>query len=181
MKTAPQENARPKLTLTHIEAREDLRRFSCGVDEIDRWARDKAHKLHDRGRARVTVARTVGGAAPCGFYSLTNQVAETSKLLRHEDRDVWDNAPIVYIGWIAVARQRQGAGIGRTMLVHALRNAWRLHDIAPIYGVGLRALDGRVEDFYARSGFRRAPNEDGRHPLMILPVWTLDDLFAPPP
>ena len=179
MKTAPQENAPPKLTLTHIEAREDLRRFSCGVDEIDKWARDKAHKLHDRGRARVTVARTTGGVAPCGFYSLTNTIAETSKLLRREDRDVWDNAPIVYIGWLAVARPRQGAGIGQTMLIHALRRAWSLHDIAPIYGVGLRALNERVEGLYGRFGFRRAPNEDGLNPLMILPVWTLADLFDP--
>jgi hypothetical protein len=50
----------PRLTLKHIEAREDLDSFQCGAPETDRWAREKAHKFHARGRARGTLARPDG-------------------------------------------------------------------------------------------------------------------------
>ena len=112
MTTATPANEPQRLTLKHISDKGDLRSFDCGVREIDRWAREKAHKFQERGRASVTVAVPSGGGGVCGFYSLTHSVAETSKLLRHEDRDLWDNAPIIYIGYLAVSRQRQRCGIG---------------------------------------------------------------------
>ena len=167
-----------KIKLKHLEAKESFRSFQCGVHEIDRWARDKAHKFHTKGRARVTVATAEAGAAPIGFYSLTHSIAETSKLLRSEDRDVWDNAPIIYIGFIAVTRTRQRCGIGGMMLIHALEAAHRVHHIAPLYGVGLRALNKDAMRLYERVGFRSAPKEDGATPLMILPIWTIEDLFC---
>ena len=177
MNTVTETNDPPRLILKHLDSRETLRRFSCGVPEIDRWANSKAYKFHSKGRARVKLAFAGESASPTGFYSLTHSVAEASKLLRNEDRDVWDNAPILYIGYIAVARQRQGQGIGRTLLIDALRAAHHVHQIAPLYGVGLRALNEDAARLYEKTGFRKAPNEDGSTPLMILPIWTIEDLF----
>jgi hypothetical protein len=114
MTSVTPENVPPKITLRHVSSRNDLKNFVCGNREIDTWAKSKAHKLHDRGRVSVTVACADGSNSPCGFYSLTHNVAETSKLLRREDRDVWD----------------------------------------------------------------KAPKEDGPTPLMILPIWTIADLFG---
>ncbi|MEX1236080.1 MAG: GNAT family N-acetyltransferase [Roseovarius sp.] len=179
MKNVPLMSEPPKLTLKHVSSKEDLKRFDCGVREIDRWATEKAYKLHERGRSRVTIANPASGGGVCGFYSLTHSIAETGKLLEKSDRDIWDKAPIIYIGYMAVAKPRQRTGIGSTMLVHALHSAYRIHQIAPLYGVGLRALNEAAERLYTENGFRRAPNEDGAGcPLMILPIWTAVDLFS---
>lgn len=178
MTTAPARNDPPKLALTPIEAKGDLSQFDCGVREINSWAAQKAHKFHSNGRARVKVARPQGGGGVCGFYSLTHSVAVTSKLLNRDDRDIWDNAPIIYIGYIAVARQRQRCGVGSFMLMDALKAAWTIHNLAPLYGVGLRSLNDDATRLYQRFGFRTAPGEDGANPLMILPIWTIRDLFG---
>lgn len=178
MSSATPENDPPTVTLKHIEDKKSLGAFNCGVREIDRWAKEKAHKFHSNGRARVTIALPEKSVIPIGFYSLTHSIAETSKLLRREDRDVWDNAPIIYIGYIAVSRQRQRCGVGQVMLIHALRSAFAVHQIAPLYGVGLRALNEDAMRLYERVGFRKAPKEDGPTPLMILPIWTITDLFS---
>lgn len=179
MTTVTETSVPPRITLRHISEKTDLQKFACGVDEIDRWAREKAFKFHTTGRARVTAAWPEGSSSVCGFYSLTHSVAETSKLLRNEDRDKWDNAPIVYIKYLGVLRSKQRCGIGSMMLIDALRNAYTIHKIAPLYGVGLRALNGDAARLYEKNGFRRAPKEDGPHPLMILPIWTIEDLFKP--
>lgn len=177
MNNATATSGPPRVQLKAIESRETLRNFCCGVSEIDRWAKQKAHKLHERGRARVKIATAADGVAPLGFYSLTHSIAEAKKLLRNEDRDVWDNAPILYIGYIAVDRSRQRSGIGSVMLIDALRSAHSVHKIAPLYGVGLRALNQDAQRLYEKMGFQKAPNESGETPLMILPIWTIADLF----
>lgn len=64
------------------------------------------------------------------------------------------------------------------MLFDALRKAWNIFEVLPIYGVALRSLNERTTGFYEKLAFRKAPDEDGPHPLMILPIWTIDDLFS---
>ena len=64
------------------------------------------------------------------------------------------------------------------MLVHALQSALKVHRVAPLYGVGLRALNQDAKRFYERNGFRSAPGEGLEAPLMILPIWTVEDLFG---
>jgi len=68
------------------------------------------------------------------------------------------------------------------MLVDCLRRAhWISHHVA-FYGVALRSLNERTTELYQKFGFALAPGE-GRLPLMILPVWSVNDLFSaePPP
>lgn len=73
----------------------------------------------------------------------------------------------------------QNSGIGGMMLIDALSKAYRIHQIVPLYGVGLRALNADSQRLYGRHGFRVAPKEDTNTPLMILPIWTVEDLFKP--
>lgn len=182
MMTADPRAAPPRLTLSHIPSRDCLKSFRCGVRDIDTWATRKAFKLHDSGRAKVTVAYSEGSKAPCGFYCLTLSIEAANKLLRQEDRDAWkDNAPLVYLDWIAVSSAMQRRGIGGGLLVHALSKAVAVNEVIPIYGVGLRSLNDNTTKLYERFQFRRAPKEDGSHPLMILPIWTAIDLFGRPP
>lgn len=41
----------------------------------------------------------------------------------------------------------------------------------------LRSLNDQTTNLYKEFGFGIAPNEDA-HPLMILPIWTIVDLFS---
>jgi hypothetical protein len=45
------------------------------------------------------------------------------------------------------------------------------------YGVALRSLNEQATALYAKYGFTK--RDDNANPLMILPVWSLRDLFAP--
>lgn len=165
------------LSVTPIESKNCLRGFECRVRQIDRWAADTAFKLHATGRARVSLARFPAKPVPVGFYSISLNHQQNCKLDK-DQRDKWkDGAPLIFVDWIATHHTLQGQGLGTHMLMDALRKAWVVFETLPIYGVALRSLNGRTTKLYDRLGFRQAPDE-GSSPLMILPIWTIRDLFT---
>ncbi len=64
------------------------------------------------------------------------------------------------------------------MMVNALHRAYLVSFEIPFYGVALRSLNDKTTSFYEKHGFER--RTDDRHPVMILPIWTIRDLFSKP-
>lgn len=180
--TAPQQpTPPPPLMQRRIASSQELSRFRCGERELDSWVRSHAYRLDKNGRCRVVTFSLQGSQTPCGFYSVSMTQEAPGKLLRPDDRDAWkDGAPLMYLQYIGVQIGQQKRGIGGVMLVAALRRALDLNEIVPIHGVALRSMNERTTKLYESFAFRRAPDEDGQHPLMILPMLTAKDLFSPP-
>jgi ribosomal protein S18 acetylase RimI-like enzyme len=93
---------------------------------------------------------------------------------------MWGNGvPLIYLQYLAVQKSCQGQGVGTFLLIDALRRAHFISSHVAFYGVGLRSLNERSTALYKKYGFAIAPEEDA-FPLMILPIWTINDLFSPP-
>jgi GNAT superfamily N-acetyltransferase len=162
--------------ISRLTQKDSLRRFDCGVSEINKWANSKASKWSEQNRTKVFYAHNEDSITAIGFYSLSSSKEEGRKLVK-KDRDIWSGgAPIIYIGYLAVNRNCQCSGIGRLLLIDSLRRAHLVSQHVAFYGVGLRSLNERTTRFYEQFGFGVAPNE-GATPLMILPIQTLSDLF----
>jgi ribosomal protein S18 acetylase RimI-like enzyme len=84
---------------------------------------------------------------------------------------------LIYIGYLAVLRNCQRQGLGTYLLIDALRRCFAVSSHVPFYGVGLRSLNEQTTKLYEKYGFGKKDEE--RNPLMILPVWSLYDLFQP--
>ena len=154
-----------------------MRRFDCGVADINSWASEKAFRRHQQDRTRVFCARLGSNGPVVGFYSLSLSAIGSKLLLGlHGDRYPEGFAPFVYIDWLAVIRSRQGDGIGRFLLVDALQRALLVSNHLPLCGIALRSLNDKTTHFYSAMGFGQ--REYGPHPLMILPIWTVRDLFG---
>ncbi|WP_432653415.1 GNAT family N-acetyltransferase [Ruegeria atlantica] len=177
MTSAEKISDHPHPEVTLLRTKDCLRSFSCGEREIDKWAKDKAHKFHERRRARVFCARSTTDGPTIGFYCLSLSTEQTSKISA-EHRDAWSNgAPLIYIDYLAVAAPRQSSGIGTHLLVDALRKAYEVSKYVAPYGVALRSLNERTTKLYEKFGFGIAPDETGPSPLMILPIWSVIQLF----
>jgi GNAT superfamily N-acetyltransferase len=177
MMDTPKNASLSALQISEIRSRECLRRFDCGVADIDSWASEKAFRRHQQDRTKVFCARLGPNGPVVGFYSLSLSAIGSKLLLgQHGDRYPEGYAPFIYIDWLAVIRPHQGDGIGRFMLVNALERALLVSHHLPFYGIALRSLNNKKTHFYNKMGF--AQREDGPHPLMILPIWTVRDLFG---
>ncbi|MFN9355660.1 MAG: GNAT family N-acetyltransferase [Alphaproteobacteria bacterium] len=165
-----------------LKGKNCLRNFSCGVREIDSWARDKCHKLQEKSRIRVFCSYNPSATSACGFYSLSLS-AENAETVGSEARGIFARTgytPLVYIDYLAVMRPMQGNGLGGLLLINALRRAARVSQDVAVYGVALRSLNQDTTKLYEKYGFGVCEPE-ASHPLMVLPIWTLYDLFSAKP
>jgi ribosomal protein S18 acetylase RimI-like enzyme len=165
-----------RLEISDIRTKECVARFRCGERQIDDWASSKAYKYHQQDRSRVFCCRLRGQSTVLGLFSVSlNMVGADFLFERHEDRYSSGYAPFIYLEWFAVLRSCQSQGIGKIMMMNALRRAYLVSLHVPFYGLALRSLNEKTTAFYERQGFVK--RTDDRHPLMILPVWTIRDLF----
>lgn len=167
-----------RLKIADIASKDCVGKFNCGETQIDQWARKKAFKYHCRHRARVFCARLDSGATALGFYSLSFSAVTSKALLPADNLFAEGQAPFIYIDWLAVLRSHQNNGIGTILLIDAIRRAYLVSRHVAVYGVALRSLNDRTKLKYEKHGF--TVRDDTPHPLMILPIWTVIDLFERP-
>lgn len=131
----------------------DRAAFCCGEPELDAFFRVHALDHHDGHKARVTVGLHDGKVV--GFYWLIAQSfplnkvsAEAEHLFAHLGA-----TPCVYLGMLGTQQDRQGNGIGKTMMLHAMRQTLAIAERLGVYALTLEAINERRARQYERWGF----------------------------
>ena len=132
----------------------DRKNFSCGVEPLDRYLRERVSQDIKRRISNCFVALDDGGVV-AGYYTfaatslpLTELPAETAKRLPR-----YPLAPAGLIGRLAVAREFRGKRLGGALLMDAAVRAAR-SDPA-IFALVVDAKDESAVAFYERHGFQR--------------------------
>lgn len=165
-----------QIRISPFSSKDAIRNFSCGHSDIDKWLA-KAPKWSEQNKARLFLAHTQGNSKAMGFYSLSFSSEDRTKLAGKQDQQIWGSGvPLIYLQYLGVQRTCQNCGLGKMLLVNALERAYMVSKHVAFYGVGLRSLNERTTALYTKYGFAVAPDED-KFPLMILPIWSITDLF----
>jgi GNAT superfamily N-acetyltransferase len=168
-----------QLQVIPLESKQCLKRFDCGNSDINGLA-GKAHKWHERNRARIFSAHETGAAWGLGFYSLSILAEDVRKIGTREAQFYDFGVPLIYVDALGVRSAYQGQGLGRLLLIDALKRAFAVSKNVAIYGVALKSLNDRTTKFYEKHGFGLVGPEE-KNPLMVVPIWTLRDLFDQTP
>ena len=133
-------------------------RFSCGEAPLDRWLIAYAGQNQQRDAARTFVTAEPDGKV-AGYYTLVAARVEheqaTSSVREGLSRHF--PIPVALIARLAVTAQRQGAGLGRSLLLDALQRVLRASDQLAIRALTVDAIDDRAASFYRRFGFEPSP------------------------
>jgi len=166
-----------KINIAPLGSQHSIDAFRCGVDEIDEWARKYASKFNAINRIRVFCAHEHASSSVLGLYCLSFLSKETKRL--RGDYNFYRNTgiPLIFITYIAVLRSIQRQKLGSALLVDALRRSYHVAEHVGFFGVGLRALNDDTARLYSRYGFTKV--DENAHPLMLLPMQSLVDLFGP--
>ena len=132
--------------------------FSCGNSALDDFLRHLVSQYEKRRLGRTYVALRPAERRVLGYYTLASGAvsfaslppAHGKKLPRHP-------VPVVLLARLAVALEAQGRGLGRFLLVDALR---RCHELSERLGV--HAVEVDAKRFYEKYGFV-ALADDGNH------------------
>lgn len=164
-----------KFSIEALARHHDRLRFRCGSDALDGYLRRQASQDARRNVSRVFVAIPEELEEVAGFYTLSAGSVERETL----PEDVMKRlprypVPVALLGRLGVDRRRVGQGLGRALLVDALRRVHHASDSLAVYAMVVDAKDDRARAFYERFGFIVLPDSATR---LFLPMSTLESLF----
>lgn len=153
----------------------DRQSFSCGVESLDRHLHAQAGQAQRRHIAVCFVLPDVGRSRIAGYYTLSafSVVAEALPETLQKKLPKYGQIPCTLLGRLAVDREYRAAGLGKHLLVDALRRALIHSSEVASWAVVVDAKDA-AESFYSKYGFISLPRAPRR---LFLPMLTVAGLF----
>lgn len=157
------------LVIRSLDSDHDRAGFDCGEASLDTYIKKQARQDVKRRVSRVFVATVVEQPnSIVGYYTLSTLSIELSqsppsqarKLPRHP-------VPAALIGRLAVRQAAQGHGVGKMLLIDAIKRTLAVSDDIAIYSVVVDAIDERAQHFYEQFGFSPLSSENQR---LFLPL-----------
>ena len=165
------------------KSRHDLKSFNCGIPDINQFIRRYAFK---NMQLRLSNTFVLAYQSPndeqsekqkiAGFYTLANlsvaahPIPNDSKLPRYP-------VPLILLAQFGIDNSVQGQGLGKKLLIRALRHAYQICEnkqSTPAMGVVLDAIDQNALCFYQSFGyFLPFPNDPIR---LFVPINALADI-----
>ncbi len=149
--------------------------FHSGVASLDDYLKKLARQDVKRRISQVFVATTMEQPNHIvGYYTLSSLSIELNqlpqalahKLPRH-------SIPAALLGRLAVNQVAQGHGVGKMLLVDAIKRTLAVSDEIAIYAMVVDAIDERAQHFYEQFGFVQLSSESQRLflPLNAIPTY----------
>ena len=163
-------------------ARHDRAGFSCGVAKLDNFIRRTARKQADADITNLFVL-TDDGRRILGYFTLNAHSIHREDMGSAAPRSGPDDRPIpvAFLGFLAIATELQGEGLGEELLFAALERALAASERIALQSVVLDVLDDgdsaareRRKRFYERHGFTAFASDPWR---MYLPMATVREIF----
>lgn len=148
----------------------ELDEFSSGEASLDDWLKKRARANHAGGASRVFV--TCEGNRVAGYYSLSSSSIVNDAVPGRFRRNMPDPIPVVLLGRLAIDKEWQGQGIGRSLFRDAAMRVTHAAEAIGVRGIVVHAISGEARKFWIAIGFAECPHE----PLTL--VITLQDVRA---
>jgi GNAT superfamily N-acetyltransferase len=138
--------------------------FSCGLDVLDQYLHQRARKEMEQGLVAVRVLHDTEGDRIAGYHTLSAISVEPRELPNDVTTRLPPYAvlPAMLIGRLAVDTHYRGRGLGRLLLMDALRRALDLTEQVAAVVVIVDARDDDAVHFYERHDFRRLIDHERR-------------------
>lgn len=154
------------LTATHV-----LAGFDCGSPAQSSWLVEHAHQAHRAGQSRVYVVSALNSPdrRVVGYYALAaGSVAPADASPRLMQGAGRYHQPVVILTRLGVDRSVQGAGLGRALVVDALKRIAAASEVIGVRALLIHCESDTARDFYLRlAKFKPSPT-DPLHLLLLM-------------
>lgn len=157
------------LVIRALDSDHDRPGFQCGVASLDAYIKKQARQDVKRRVSRVFVATTMEKPnSIVGYYTLSTLSIELSQLPKALARKLPRHpVPAALLGRLAVNQATQGHGVGKMLLIDAIKRTLAVSDEIAIYTMVVDAIDERAQYFYEQFGFSLLSSDNQR---LILPL-----------
>jgi predicted GNAT family N-acyltransferase len=163
------------LTIELLDSKKHNRSpFSCGNDSLDSYLRKQASQDLNKKVATVFVLIDSPSTDIIAYYSLSSytiDVSDVNEIAKGIPR--YPLLPATLLGRLAVDRLCQGQGIGKIILIDALKRSLNVTSQVASLAVIVEAIDENAASFYQKYGFQQFK----RHPSKLyLPMKSIEQL-----
>ena len=139
----------------HLTSAHDVSAFDSGVPVLDDWLRKRAVANEETGASRTYVV--CAGRRVVGYYALATGGVAQAQAPGRVRRNMPDPVPVMILGRLAVDRDWQGRGLGRSLLRDAVLRTLQAAEIIGIRAILVDAISDEAKKFYERHGFTVSP------------------------
>lgn len=141
----------PLIAPAALTKQHQVSEFNSGADELDTWLREYSWVNQASGNARVFVAARADRVV--GYYAIA--MAGVEKQTVPDDLKkggVPTQVPCLLLARLAVDTSEHNRGLGRGLLVDAIRRGVRLTDDVGVRALLIHARDEEARSFYCHLG-----------------------------
>lgn len=144
-----------------------LEAFDCEVPVLNDWLRSRVF-LSEKFSGRSTYVVLTPEGYIAGYFCLSNAVISGDRLSPAERRTKLDPMPCLLLVRLAVDRNWKNKGLGKVMLVEALKITKEITDISNIYALVVEPGSESESSFYEHFGFRKC--KSGEIPILFFEI-----------
>ena len=155
--------------------------FDCGSEPLNQFLKQTARQHAARGISRTFVLVDEDASDPkpiVGFFSLNLCQIKSESLSGAEAKKLPCDVSGVRLGRLAVAKEYQRQGMGKTLLVAAMEKFIEIFNTAGGIGLFVDAKDQAAKRYYEQFGFVALPSNELE---LFLPVKTIQQALTPRP
>jgi hypothetical protein len=164
------------LQTEHLTSSHNKREFSCGNIILDNYLKRQAGQDIKRKLSACFILPDVEANLIKGYYTLSNHIIPSELIPEKYIKKLqgsYSSIPATLLGRLAVDKRYQAQGIGKILLIDALKRSFIISKSIGSFAVVVDPLDEETDGFYARYGFIKLP-DSGK---MFLPMNVINQLF----
>ncbi len=160
-----------------LEKKHNRKEFDCGKELLNNYVRNQAGQDVKRKLSACFVLSDKDSDIVKGYYTLsTNSIPLSSFSVQIQKRlpKSYTSIPTILLGRLAIDKGFQGQGIGKILLIDALKRSYQISKEIGSFGVIVDPIDNEAERFYEKYDFIKL-FDSGK---MFIATQTLKELFG---
>ncbi len=150
--------------------------FDCGNELLNDYLKFQASQDIKRKLSACFVMTAKDSYNVQGYYTLSNNsipLSSFSERIQHKLPKSYLSIPTTLLGRLAIDKQHQGKGIGKFLLIDALKRIFEISYKIGSFAVVVDPIDIEAERFYEKYDFIKLPDSK----KMFIAINTLKYLF----
>lgn len=160
----------------NLNSKHRKKEFCCGKSLLDNYLHKQANQDVKRKLSACFVLRDEKTDLLKGYYTLANSSIAQELIPEKFQKKLpnsYKSIPTTLLGRLAIDNRFQGQGVGKLLLIDALRKSFDSSRSLGSFAVVVDPIDEDAERFYDKYGFIKLP-DSGK---MFLPMNTVRTLF----
>ena len=150
--------------------------FDCGKELLNNYLKTQAGQDIKRKLSACFVL-SQNGERIQGYYTLSNNSIPLNSFPEHIQKKLpksYNSIPTTLLGRLAIDKKFQGQGIGKILLIDALKRSYQISEEIGSFAVVTDPIDEEAEMFYKKYDFIKLPDSK----KMFIATKTLQELFG---